>query len=86
MSTVIRERLNKLIEVEAYTINGEPTCAAMMSSGHEDGVMICQFFQTKRFGTIDICAVDGKEVERDGDFGRLLPHSNCIIWGSKYVS
>ncbi len=86
MSTVIRERLNKLIEVEAYTLNGEPTCIANALINGEGGIMICQFLQTKRFGTIDVCAVDGKEIEREGDFGRLLPHSNCIIWGSKYVS
>lgn len=86
MSTVIRERLNKLIEVEAYTINGEPTCVANVLINSEDGVMICQFLKTRRFGTEDICVVDGRTVERDGDFGRLLPHSNCIIWGSKYVS
>ena len=69
----------RAIEVEMhYTPSGDHTCA--ITGKH------CIFLGAKRYGTHEICMINGEYLNRKNENGRytwLMPHSDCIVATAK---
>jgi hypothetical protein len=63
------------IEVTAYRDpHGEPTCCL------EAGRWCCQFLETRKYGTVDVCGITGRDIERTPAYGWTRPHDGCLVW------
>ena len=71
--------MTRLLEVKVYvTPDHAPTCAAHFPTGK-----VCRFLQVVRFGQSQVCALNGRYVERaehPDDMGYLVPHDDCPVW------
>jgi len=71
----------RTITITAYqTPNGKPTCASDFSAGK-----VCQFLNTKRFGSIEMCGMTGNTaIDRwDGGYGYTIPVHGCPVWSQE---
>ena len=70
----------KTIQIKVYRDkNGKPTCA------NTEGV--CQFFATRKFGSIELCMYGAFffPLER-GETRHLMPIKSCPLWGEEVTT
>lgn len=76
--------MSRLLEVKVYvTPDHVPTCAAYFPTGK-----VCRFHQYAKFGTVSVCALNGKVIERaehPDDMGYLVPHDDCPVWATEPI-
>lgn len=65
------------------THEGEPTCCLSLRDKK-----FCEYLYCKNYGQIDFCLLTGENVFRgegkNGEgTGYLIPHKNCLLWGSR---
>jgi len=67
----------RTVEILAYrTPEGLPTCASNFPSRS-----MCEFLQTRRFGTVEVCGAHNVELERYPEPETYLkPHGLCPVW------
>lgn len=70
------------IEVERFTINGEPACLSWIGCDEHKREM-CQFLLNRRLGTVYVCGITGEDIYEVKDTPTIRPHKNCPVWKSK---
>lgn len=67
------------IEIKAFTApDGRPTCVLDVTKNN-----ICQFFRTKKFGTVDVCVFSEETELLRGENRYISPCKSCPIWGKE---
>jgi hypothetical protein len=65
----------RLIPVDAYRDDqGQPTCCTHW------GTERCKFVATRRLGTVEVCTILGRDLQRSQATTLLVPDVMCPVW------
>ena len=78
------EREKTQIEVDRFTMNGEPTCLSWYGCDKHKREM-CQFLLARKFGTVYVCGLTGADIYEHDKSPTIRPLKDCPLWGTKSI-